>query len=156
MKQAMVPKHIRFHRLSKLLDLEYDDGKGYQLHAGFLRLHSPSAASHYKIDHWAQGASECVSVNISGMEQVGNYALRIFFTDGHDSGIYTWQYLKELAETKWPLEKHLFRAENAEPSASEGAESVGRDDLPENDGVLNDGVAEDSRPKQAVVKVYKP
>ena len=107
------PKKIRLNKAEKLLVLEYQDGE-FSLPAEHLRVHSPSAEVR------GHGASEGtlvdgkLHVGIDRVAAAGRYALQIFFDDGHDSGIYTWDYLRELCDTKnekW--QSYLARLEAA-------------------------------------------
>jgi DUF971 family protein len=95
---------IDLRRQSRVLHLTYANGEEYSLSFEFLRVHSPSAEvrGHGKGQEVLQYGKE--NVLITGMEPVGNYAVRIDFNDGHDSGIYAWTYLYEMAtqqETLW-------------------------------------------------------
>lgn len=78
-------------RSSRLLRVSFNDGSSYQLPFEYLRVHSPSA------EVQGHGNPKLVAhkkeVGISAIEAVGNYAVKIIFDDGHDSGIYTWQWL---------------------------------------------------------------
>lgn len=106
----MVPSDIQFHRLSRTLTLEYDTGETYSVSAGFLRMHSSSAESGYSEMSVEQAAGRCRSINIVAIDAVGNYALRLGFDDGHDSGIYTWAYLYDLVTERWREQSHYFNA----------------------------------------------
>ncbi|RSC38327.1 DUF971 domain-containing protein [Agrobacterium sp. FDAARGOS_525] len=81
------------------LTVSFDDGSVYRLKAEMLRVLSPSA----EVQGHGPGQKVTVpgkrDVAIRSMVATGNYAVRIVFDDGHDSGIYTWKYLKELGET---------------------------------------------------------
>lgn len=92
----MKPTDIRLHQKSGILDVVYDNGDAFELPAEFLRVHSPSAEvqGHGPGQRTLQDGKR--DVKISGIEAQGNYAIKIVFTDGHDSGIYTWQYLHDL------------------------------------------------------------
>ncbi len=95
----MLPKDIKLHRRSGILELLYSD-TSFKLSAEFLRVHSPSAEvrGHAPGQEVLQfGKSK---VLISNIEPVGNYALRLVFDDGHDSGLYTWSYFRELGENQ--------------------------------------------------------
>jgi DUF971 family protein len=89
------PAAINLHKASKTLKLTYGPGEVYELGAEFLRVHSPSAE--------VQGHGKPVlqygklNVGLVGVEPAGQYALKLTFDDGHDSGLYTWDYLYELA-----------------------------------------------------------
>lgn len=90
------PVEIRVVSAEKVLEVDYDDGKRFRLPAEFLRVHSPSA------DVKGHGPGQEVTVfgkrdvGIAGVEPVGNYAVRLLFDDGHDTGLYSWDYLYEL------------------------------------------------------------
>ena len=107
------PKKIRLDKSEKKLILHYPDGE-FELSAEFLRVYSPSA----EVRGHGVGEGTLVSgkqhVGIDRVAAAGRYALQIFFDDGHDSGIYTWQYLRELCdarEEKWG--EYLARLEAA-------------------------------------------
>ena len=89
-----IPTAIRLHKASKTLELHYGETR-YSLGAEFLRVHSPSAEvkGHGKpiLQHGK------LNVALTGVEPAGQYALKLIFDDGHDSGLFTWDYLYELA-----------------------------------------------------------
>ena len=100
-KLAMfVPVNITYHSQSKELELAYEDGKSFRLTAEFLRVHSPSAEVRGHTPEEARLPVGKKGVSIAALEPVGLYALKIVFSDGHDSGYYEWNYLRELAENK--------------------------------------------------------
>lgn len=92
----MVPDKIKLHKGTQTLELVFS-GQSYQLSAEFLRVHSPSA------EVKGHGPGQAVlqtgkrQVAITTIEPVGSYAIKPVFNDGHDSGIYTWHYLHDLA-----------------------------------------------------------
>lgn len=92
----MIPTKIKLHKVSNVLELVFDQ-QSYQLSAEYLRISSPSAEvkGHGPGQEVLQFGKR--NVTIKKIESVGNYALKIIFSDGHDSGIYTWRYLFELA-----------------------------------------------------------
>jgi DUF971 family protein len=96
MGMTAVPTDIRLHQKSGILELAYQDGTSYELSAEFLRVHSPSAEvrGHGKGQEILQTGKK--HVKITAIEPTGNYAIRLTFDDRHDSGIYSWDYLKEL------------------------------------------------------------
>ena len=96
MTQTPIPSNIKLHKKSKTLELIYNE-TSYELSAEFLRVHSPSAEvrGHGIGNGTLQTGKKFVG--ISGAEPTGNYALKIIFDDGHDTGLYTWQYLYTLA-----------------------------------------------------------
>ena len=98
--KAVTPQTINIHRKSAILELDYADGSSHRLTAEFLRVHSPSA------EVKGHGPGQAVlqdgkqDVQFLDVEPQGNYAIRIIFSDGHDSGIYSWDYLHQLATRK--------------------------------------------------------
>ena len=105
---------IHLHQTSRVLELVFDDGKKFNLSCEYLRVYSPSAevAGHGPGQEVLQVGKE--DVNISALEPVGNYAVKIIFDDGHSTGIYTWDYLYDLGanyELKW--RSYLQRLEAA-------------------------------------------
>jgi DUF971 family protein len=92
----MIPTEITLHKQSKSLELGYE-GKSYQLPAELLRVYSPSAEvqGHGHGQEVLQVGKE--NVAISQIEPVGHYAIKIYFDDGHDSGLFSWDYLYTLA-----------------------------------------------------------
>ncbi|WP_030129225.1 gamma-butyrobetaine hydroxylase-like domain-containing protein [Pseudomonas sp. QTF5] len=92
---TQLPTDIKLHKASKTLTLRYASGEEYHLPAEFLRVHSPSAE--------VQGHGKPVlqfgkiGVGLSKVEPAGQYALKLTFDDGHDSGLFTWEYLYQLA-----------------------------------------------------------
>ncbi len=93
----MLPDDVTYHRNSRLLELAYA-GERFELSAEFLRVHSPSAEvrGHHPSEATLQHG-KC-DVEIEAINAVGNYALQLVFDDGHNSGIYSWEYLRELCE----------------------------------------------------------
>jgi len=100
MPATTTPTDIRLHRRSGVLELVYADGTSYELSAEYLRVHSPSAEvrGHGKGQEILQTGKKYVK--IVSIEATGNYAIRLTFDDRHDSGIYSWDYLKELGENR--------------------------------------------------------
>ena len=90
------PTDIRLHQLTRKLEVTFDDGLHCLLPCEFLRVYSPSAEvrGHGAGQEVLQVGKE--SVNIMGIEAVGQYALKLIFSDGHDTGLYSWDYLYEL------------------------------------------------------------
>ena len=98
------PVEIRLKRTEKLLEIAFEDGARYRLPAEYLRVESPSA----EVQGHGPGQKTLVHgrahVGITAVEPVGNYAVRLVFDDLHDTGIYSWTYLRELGEeqdTRW-------------------------------------------------------
>ncbi len=92
------PTEITLHQQSHALEIAFDDGARYRLPYEFLRVYSPSAEvrGHGPGQEVLQVGKKNIGVN--GVEPVGTYALKILFDDGHDNGLYTWEYLQELGQ----------------------------------------------------------
>lgn len=92
----MVPTKVQLHKQSRMLELQFG-AQSFHLSAEYLRVHSPSA------EVKGHGPNQAVlqfgkkDVGINNVAPVGNYALKIVFDDGHDSGLYSWNYLYQLA-----------------------------------------------------------
>lgn len=104
MPQGPVPTAIRLHKRSRELEVSYADGESYRLSCEYLRVFSPSAEVR------GHGAGQEVlqtgkiDVNITAVKPVGNYAVQLVFDDGHDTGLYSWEYLYQLCterEERW-------------------------------------------------------
>jgi len=98
------PTDIKLRTESRLLDVRFDDGAHFELPFEYLRVFSPSA----EVKGHGGGEGALVlgkqKVGISGVEPVGNYALRLFFDDGHNTGLYSWSVLYQLGRdraTNW-------------------------------------------------------
>lgn len=103
-KAVPVPETINLLKESRLLKLQYQDGTSFEFTFEFLRVYSPSAdvKGHGPDDAVLQVGKE--NVDINEIEPVGNYAIKIRFDDGHDTGLYSWDYLYELGsnmQTYW-------------------------------------------------------
>lgn len=94
----MIPLHVELHKKSRKLELAYSDDVKGLLSAEFLRVHSPSAEvrGHHPSEATLQHGKQHVGIHT--INAVGNYALQINFDDGHNSGIFSWQYLRELCD----------------------------------------------------------
>lgn len=92
-QNAPTPTNIKLHQRSAVLELHYPEQQRYELSYEYLRVYSPSAEvrGHGKGQETLQVGKK--HIGISGVEPVGNYAIRINFDDGHDSGLYSWDYL---------------------------------------------------------------
>jgi len=97
-KDSPLPTEIKLHQQSRRLEIAFSDGARFALPFEFLRVYSPSAEvrGHGPGQETLQVGKR--KVDISGVEQVGNYAIQPTFSDGHDTGIYSWDYLYELGE----------------------------------------------------------
>ena len=112
------PTDIKLRTQSRLLEVRFDDGSHFELPFEYLRVYSPSA------EVTGHGGGEGVlqvgkhNVGISAVEPVGNYALRLLFDDGHNTGLYTWTLLYELGRDRgqnWA--RYLERCAEAQKSA---------------------------------------
>lgn len=92
------PTEIKLHQTSQLLEIKFDNETECMLSSEFLRVYSPSAEvrGHGIGQEVLQTGKE--NVNITAIEPVGNYAIKLVFSDGHDTGLYSWDYLYYLAE----------------------------------------------------------
>lgn len=106
-----IPTDIRLQKTSRTLRLTYADGQTYVLPAEYLRVHSPSAEVRGHGRPVLQTGK--LNVGLTGLAPVGNYALKLVFDDGHDTGLYSWDYLYELAtqhEARWQAYLEELRA----------------------------------------------
>lgn len=97
------PTDIKLHKQSATLEIVYKDGSSDHLSAEFLRVHSPSAEvrGHGKGQEVLQFGKR--HVKLINVQAVGNYAVKLVFDDGHDTGIYSWDYLRELGANEKAL-----------------------------------------------------
>ncbi len=109
-----IPTALTLHKASRTLEISFDDLGSVSLSLEFLRVHSPSA----EVRGHGQGQEVLQtgmrSIEITAIEPVGNYAIRPVFSDGHDSGIYSWDFLHSLCtehEQLW--QTYLKRLEAA-------------------------------------------
>jgi len=97
---AAWPAELRVFQAEGRIEIDFTDGKKASLPAEYLRVESPSAEVQ---GHGGPSTKKVVGgrrhVRIAGVEPVGHYAIRIIFDDKHDTGIYSWSYLRELADT---------------------------------------------------------
>ncbi|MEX1057973.1 MAG: DUF971 domain-containing protein [Natronospirillum sp.] len=123
---SLAPTDLKLHRKSNTLEIHYPDGINGAVSAEFLRVHSPSAE--------VQGHGQPIlqtgkrAVRLTGIDTVGNYAIRLTFDDGHDSGLYSWGLLHHFLvnqETLWQdyLSKLAAAGERRDPEAEGGVTS---------------------------------
>jgi DUF971 family protein len=98
------PTEIKLHQISNILEISFNDGSSYQLPCEYLRVFTPSAEAvgHGPGQEILQTGKE--DVTIKEIKPVGNYAITPLFSDGHNSGVYTWNYLYQLGseyQTLW-------------------------------------------------------
>jgi DUF971 family protein len=94
------PAELRFRKASADLLVRFDDGYEGAIPYELLRVESPSAETKGHGAERPPPPAKKRKVGVTGAEPVGRYAVRIRFDDGHDTGLYTWSYLRELAEQK--------------------------------------------------------
>lgn len=108
------PTEIKLHQKSRVIEIAFDDGKRFSLPCEYLRVFSPSAEvrGHGPGQEVLQVGKR--DVEIKQIDPVGVYAVKLVFSDGHDTGLYSWEYLHELGvkqETSW--KSYLARLEQA-------------------------------------------
>jgi len=92
----MTPKTIKIGPSKMDLQINYENGTTLVMPSGFLRLLSPSAEN--KNNQNSKDFKKFIGTSINKLEAVGNYAIRIHFSDGHNTGIFSWEYLFSLGE----------------------------------------------------------
>jgi len=110
------PTDITLHQKSKILEVEYPDGATYKLPLEYLRVYSPSAEvrGHGGPMQLVTGKRD---VGVTSIEPVGHYAIQLYFDDGHNTGIFSWETLRDLGEqysTNW--QDYLQRLQQADAS----------------------------------------
>ena len=105
-----IPTEIKLHQASRVLEIAFDDGRQFRLPYEFLRVSSPSAEvrGHGPGQETLQVGKR--DIGIASVEPVGHYAIRPTFSDGHDTGIYSWDYLYDLGARQDELwQRYLTR-----------------------------------------------
>jgi DUF971 family protein len=116
------PTEIKLHQKSRQMEISFADGKRFELSYEFLRVYSPSAEvrGHGPGQEVLQVGKK--NVEITAIEPVGSYAVQPRFSDGHDSGLYSWDYLYELGLDRDQLwQQYLQRMQAAGASRDPGA-----------------------------------
>jgi DUF971 family protein len=125
---STIPTEIKLHQSSRAMELSFADGRSFRLSYEFLRVYSPSAEvrGHGPGQETLQAGKR--EVTITEIEPIGHYAIRPKFSDGHDTGIYSWDYLYDLGLRQDELwQSYLARlaaagaSRDTEPNASAGA-----------------------------------
>ena len=114
MRKPITPSSINVHKKYAVLELIYENGRSHQLPAEYLRVFSPSAEVQGHTPEQAILQHGKKEVQFLDIETQGHYAVKISFSDGHDSGIYSWDYLFDLGQNyakNW--EKYLADLESA-------------------------------------------
>src|SRR5215510_11253079 len=98
--EATFPTEIKLHQKSRVMEIAFSDGRSFRLPYEFLRVHSPSAEvrGHGPGQEVLQVGKR--AVDIQTLDPVGSYAVQPMFSDGHSTGIYSWEYLYELGENQ--------------------------------------------------------
>ncbi len=113
-KDTPLPTEITLHQTSRVLEIGFNNGKTFRLPYELLRVYSPSAEvrGHGPGQEVLQTGKK--DVNIDGIEPVGSYAVQPTFSDGHNTGIYSWDYLYMLGQNQTSLwEEYLQRLQAA-------------------------------------------
>ena len=99
-KNTPIPTEINLRQQSRILEITFDNGEHFELTCEYLRVYSPSA----EVRGHAPGQEVLqvgkADVNIEQIESVGTYAVRLYFDDGHDTGIYSWDWLHYLGKNQ--------------------------------------------------------
>lgn len=114
MAEKHIPTEITYHAKAHLMEIAFNTGERFELPAEYLRVYSPSAEvqGHGPGQEVLQIGKQDVAIN--RIEQVGNYAVQLFFDDNHDTGIYSWDTLYRLGKeypSLWP--RYLQRLQDA-------------------------------------------
>lgn len=121
-KSTPIPTEIKLHQKSRVLEIAFADGKRFDLPCEFLRVYSPSAEvrGHGPGQEVLQVGKS--AVEITGIEPVGTYAVQFFFSDGHDTGIYSWDLLYDYGLRRDDMWRH-YLSRLAEAGASRDSQS---------------------------------
>jgi DUF971 family protein len=112
---SIKPTEIKLHQTSRLLEIQFEDGQHFTLPCEYLRVYSPSAEVR---GHGGPGQEVLQvgkeNINITAIEPIGSYAVKLVFSDGHDTGLYSWDILYTLGinqESNW--QRYLERLNEA-------------------------------------------
>jgi DUF971 family protein len=114
MPEAVIPTEIKLHQKSRVMEIAFSDGRSFQLPYEYLRVHSPSAEvrGHGPGQEVLQVGKR--NIEIRTLDPVGSYAVQPVFSDGHATGIYSWDYLYELGQNQDNLwSKYLDKLKHA-------------------------------------------
>ena len=103
-----MPTEIKLHQKSRMLEIAFSEGRRFELPCEFLRVYSPSAEvrGHGPGQEVLQVGKK--NVEITDVQPVGSYAVQLVFSDGHDSGLYSWDYLHDLGVNQEALWKQYL------------------------------------------------
>jgi DUF971 family protein len=107
-----MPTEIKLHQKSRMLEIAFSDGQRFELPCEVLRVYSPSAEvrGHGPGQEVLQVGKK--NVEITDVQPVGSYAVQLVFSDGHDSGLYSWDYLRDLGVNQEALWKQYLERMN--------------------------------------------
>ena len=111
------PLELRLDKSKAMLTVAFESGESFELPAEYLRVESPSAEVQGHSPSQKQIVGGKRNVKIAALEPVGNYAVRVLFDDGHDTGLYSWDYLYELGrdrDKRWSTYLQALRAKRLE------------------------------------------
>lgn len=116
-----MPTEIKLHQKSRMLEIAFSDGQRFELPCEFLRVYSPSAEvrGHGPGQEVLQVGKK--NVEITDVQPVGSYAVQLVFSDGHDSGLYSWDYLHDLGVNQEALWKQYLNRMNESGASREPA-----------------------------------
>ena len=108
-KSTPIPTEIKLHQKSRVLEIAFADGKHFKLPYEFLRVYSPSAAvrGHGPGQEVLQIGKQ--NIEITKLEPVGTYAVQAVFSDGHDTGLYSWDYIYSLGMNQDEMWQHYLQ-----------------------------------------------
>jgi len=116
-----MPTEIKLHQKSRMLEIAFSDGQRFELPCELLRVYSPSAEvrGHGPGQEVLQVGKK--NVEITDVQPVGSYAVQLVFSDGHDSGLYSWDYLHDLGVNQEALWKQYLARMNEAGASREPA-----------------------------------
>jgi DUF971 family protein len=116
-----MPTEIKLHQKSRMLEIAFSDGQRFELSCELLRVYSPSAEvrGHGPGQEVLQVGKK--NVEITDVQPVGSYAVQLVFSDGHDSGLYSWDYLHDLGVNQEVLWKQYLERMNEAGASREPA-----------------------------------
>jgi len=123
------PVEIRLKRADRVLEIDFDDGTGFKLPAELLRVESPSAEVQGHNPSQRTIVAGRRNVGILELEPVGSYAIRIRFDDGHDTGLYTWDWLYRLGENQQQIWQDYLANLSARGLSRDAPAAMGAHDL---------------------------
>lgn len=133
-----VPSDITLHRVSRTLELHYEEsGESFSLPCEYLRVFTPSAEARGHGPGQERLQHGCAEVSIVRIEPIGHYALRLIFSDGHDTGLYSWELLYDLCrnyQTRWQNYLKQLEVTGLSRQAGEAESAIDLDHWRQNKG----------------------